>query len=96
MKNQNHSSHGTHFVNSSYLSAFRLNSSKKEVQYMDKHQKEDICAAKEIAQNLIETANVNEEGCESDTCFLIYGVLRDCGYQIKKIIGKKQFNLIEC
>jgi hypothetical protein len=56
---------------------------------MDILEKDNVCIANEIAQELIEAANFNEEKCENDTCFLVYGILRDCGYQVKKIIGEK-------
>ena len=50
----------------------------------------DICHAIKIARNLIDTANRNETGCESDTCLLVYGILRDCGYRIIRIVGEEK------
>jgi hypothetical protein len=67
-----------------------------EVKRMKKHGNNDICRAKKIAQQLIDTANLNERGCESNTCLLVYSILRDCGYQIIKIVGEKDCSQNEC
>ena len=54
---------------------------------METTKKQDICHAIEIARDLIETANKNERSCENDTCLLVYGIIRDCGYEIIRIFG---------
>ena len=66
-----------------------------EVKTMEIKGKNDICRAKKIAQQLIDTANRNEPGCESNTCLLAYSILRDCGYQIIKIVGEKDCSQYE-
>jgi hypothetical protein len=59
-------------------------------------EKKDILRAKQIAQNLIDTANQNEDSCESNTCLLLYSIIRDCGYRIIKIIGDENCDQSEC
>lgn len=51
---------------------------------------QDSCHAIEIARDLIETANRNENSCENDTCLLVYGIIRDCGYKIIRIVGEEK------
>lgn len=51
---------------------------------------EEICHAIEIAQDLIDTADQNENSCKNDTCLLVYGILRDCGYRIINIVGDNE------
>lgn len=63
---------------------------------MPENNKSVICSYKEIAEIIIKTANKNEKHCESDTCLLICSVLRDCGYQIKRIISETNSNPIKC
>ena len=48
-----------------------------------------ICSAKEMAEKIILTANHYEMNCEDSTCLLAYSLLRDCGYQIKRILGEE-------
>ena len=48
-----------------------------------------ICSAREMAEKIILTANQYEMNCEDNTCLLAYSLLRDCGYQIKKILGEE-------
>ena len=56
--------------------------------------KRDMCedrsdasvAARKLAEEMIRSADHYEMYCSNDKCFLIYGLMRDCGYQISKII----------
>lgn len=48
-----------------------------------------ICSAREMAEKIILTANQYEMNCEDNSCLLAYSLLRDCGYQIKKILGEE-------
>lgn len=60
---------------------------------METSRKKDICKAEKIARDLIDTASRNENNCESNTCLLVYSILRDCGYRIIKIIGEQECHL---
>lgn len=51
--------------------------------------KNAVCSANDIAEKIIIAADQNEILCEDDTCILAYSVLRDCGYQIKRIIAEE-------
>jgi hypothetical protein len=55
----------------------------------------DIDTAKEIARELIDTANRNENTCHSDICLLIYSILKDCGYNVLKLVDEKFTNNCE-
>ena len=43
--------------------------------------------AQELAEIMIVSADINEMGCTDDSCFLIYGLIRDCGYKVKKLLS---------
>ena len=57
---------------------------------MIESKKNNIHSALEIAENLINASIQSEESCENETCFLVYSILKDCGYQVKKIIEAEQ------
>jgi hypothetical protein len=63
---------------------------------MNERRKDNIYSANELAETMIDVADQNEKNCESDTCLLIYSILRDCGYQIKKIVETERSNHLEC
>lgn len=63
---------------------------------MKPSKKQDICRAIEIARDLIDTANRNENSCESDNCLLVYGIIRDCGYRIIRIVGEAKCKQHAC
>lgn len=54
------------------------------------------CSVNDIAEKIIQTADQNEIHCEDDACMLAYGVLRDCGYHIKKIMAEDNFRHYDC
>ena len=47
---------------------------------------EEIKDARELAEKMIKSADRNEMDCTDDKCFLLYALIRDCGYQVKKLI----------
>ena len=63
---------------------------------MCEQMKEATFSAKEMAEKIIESANENEMNCEDGTCLLVYSILRDCGYQIKRILGEENPNHCNC
>ncbi len=56
---------------------------------MHERVKNPVCSANEIADKIIIAADQNEINCEDDTCLLAYSILRDCGYQIKRILHEE-------
>jgi hypothetical protein len=54
---------------------------------MTECEKEDTFAANKFATMMIDIADQNQEHCQSDNCILVYGLIRDCGYQIRRILG---------
>ena len=49
--------------------------------------------AEKLAEEMIKIADQHESECEDDTCFLVFGLIRDCGYQVKKIINNASAGL---
>jgi len=45
-------------------------------------------AAREIAEKMINLADRHEVDCRDDKCFLIFGLIRDCGYHVKKVLSQ--------
>ena len=44
----------------------------------------NIVKALKIAEALMETANKGEAASSDDSCCILFGVIRDCGYKILK------------
>ena len=38
--------------------------------------------AGKLAEYMIKAATLEEMNCGDDTCFLVYGIIRDCGYRV--------------
>ena len=49
----------------------------------------DIHIAEKLAEKMIVAANRHEMSCRDDKCFLVYALIRDCGYQVKKVLGTR-------
>ena len=63
---------------------------------MRERTKNAFCSVNDIAEKIISAADQNEKGCEDETCILAYSILRDCGYQIKRIIAEEGSRHNEC
>ena len=48
--------------------------------------------AMKLAEKMLLMADLGFETCEDDSCLLIYGVIRDCGYKIRKTVEQEQFS----
>jgi hypothetical protein len=55
-------------------------------------------AAMRVAVRLSdEMLRIAEKGfltCEDDSCILVYGIIRDCGYRIRKTVEREQHALL--
>ena len=46
------------------------------------------CAVNDIAEKISQAADRNEIHCEDDTCILAYRLLRECEYQVERIMAE--------
>ncbi len=44
---------------------------------------ENLNRSIELADKIIELADVASEECHDDGCLVVYGIMRDCGYKIR-------------
>lgn len=56
-----------------------------------------ILEAMELADKMLSISEHGIESCEDDACRLVFGVIRDCGYKIRRTVEEEQFEaLFEC
>ena len=84
--------------------ACRLPNTEQKVKIFDqtkgmnmRHYSESICADKtasaeamKLAKNMLKIAENGFLSCNEDSCMLLYGVIRDCGYKIIKTVEREQ------
>ena len=50
-----------------------------------------IVDAMKLADKMLVMAQNGVTECEDDSCMLIYGIIRDCGYKIRRTVEQEQF-----
>jgi hypothetical protein len=50
-----------------------------------------IADAVSLADKMLAMAQNGVPRCEDDRCMIIYGIIRDCGYKIRKTVEQEQF-----
>ena len=50
-----------------------------------------ITDAMRLADKMLAMAQNGVPKCEDDRCMIIYGIIRDCGYKIRKTLEHEQF-----
>ena len=53
-------------------------------------QKKFIMDATKLAEKMLKMAENGIQACEEDSCLQLYGVIRDCGYKIRKTAKQEQ------
>ena len=48
--------------------------------------------AMKLADEMLVMAQKGITHCEDDSCMLIYGTIRDCGYKIRRTVEHEQFS----
>ena len=48
-----------------------------------------ISEAKKLSDNMLLLAEKGAIGCEDDGCLLVFGIIRDCGYKIRRTIREE-------
>jgi hypothetical protein len=52
--------------------------------------KKALTEAMTLAEKMLKIANRGYLKCKDDSCMLVYGVIRDCGYQIRRTVEREQ------
>jgi len=47
--------------------------------------------AMKLADKMLVMAQNGVPECEDESCMMIYGIIRDCGYKIRKTVEQEQF-----
>ena len=56
-----------------------------------------ILEAMNLADKMLSISELGAESCDNDSCRLIFGVIRDCGYKIRRAVEEEQLEeLFEC
>ena len=54
-------------------------------------QKKFIMDATKLAEKMLKMAEKGILTCEEDSCLQLHGIIRDCGYKIRKTAKQEQF-----
>ncbi len=49
-----------------------------------------VIDAKELAEKMLRMAEEGILTCQEDSCLLLYGIIRDCGYKIRRTVEQEQ------
>ncbi len=54
------------------------------------NQKQFIVDATKLSEKMLKMAEKGIQDCKEDSCLQLYGVIRDCGYKIRKTAEQEQ------
>lgn len=57
--------------------------------------KEAIAEAKKLAEELLKVAEKGVPACTDDCCLFLYGIIRDCGYKIRRAVELEQLSILQ-
>ena len=49
-----------------------------------------IADARELSEKMLRIAEKGIVACTDDACLQVYGIIRDCGYKIRRIVEQEQ------
>jgi hypothetical protein len=52
-----------------------------------------IAEARNLAENMLKIAENGFFTCNEDSCIQLYGLIRDCGYKIRKTVEQEQLGI---
>ena len=58
--------------------------------YLNCTNKKFITEAMDLAEKLLRMAEKGILTCEEDSCLILYGVIRDCGYKIRRTVEQER------
>lgn len=50
-----------------------------------------IAEARNLAENMLRIAEKGFFNCNEDSCIQLYGLIRDCGYKIRRTVEQEQY-----
>ena len=53
-----------------------------------------VMEAMKLADKMLVMADYGAKSCQDDGCLLIFGVIRDCGYKIRKTVEYEKYDEI--
>ena len=54
-----------------------------------------LTEAKKLAENMLKLAEKGMFTCEDDSCLMVYGTIRDCGYKIRRTIEQEKICVLQ-
>jgi hypothetical protein len=54
-----------------------------------------ITAAMKLADKMLKLAEKGMFTCEDDSCLMVYGTIRDCGYKIRRTIEQEKICVLQ-
>ena len=52
-----------------------------------------ITEARKLAEKMLKIAERGFLNCDEDSCMLLYGVIRDCGYKIRRTVEQERLDV---
>lgn len=49
-----------------------------------------LTEAMKLAEKMLKLAEKGIFTCENDSCLMVYGIIRDCGYKIRRTVEQEQ------
>jgi hypothetical protein len=54
-----------------------------------------LTAAMKLAERMLKLAEKGMLNCEDDSCLMVYGVIRDCGYKIRRTVEQEKIWVLQ-
>ena len=58
--------------------------------YLTNTRKDFVLDAIELSERMLLMAEKGIRTCEDDSCLLLYGIIRDCGYKIRRTVEEER------
>lgn len=54
-----------------------------------------LTEAMKLAEKMLKLAEKGMFTCEDDSCLMVYGTIRDCGYKIRRTVEEEKFCVLQ-
>ena len=54
-----------------------------------------LTEAMKLAEKMLKLAEKGMFTCEDDSCLMVYGIIRDCGYKILRTVDEEKFCVLQ-
>ena len=51
--------------------------------------------AMKLAEKMLKLAEKGMFNCEDDSCLMVYGIIRDCGYKIRRTVQQEKICVLQ-